>query len=66
MTAYNTAPGPDPEVIAIARSTLDGLAGPGGLPARWNDHEALLKGSGRRPLTDADRRIVTTTFPLLS
>ncbi len=69
ITNLTDAPGPAPEAVAEARSTLDGLAGPGGLPSHWDDREALLKATGRAPLTDADRRSPghrATHWPLLS
>ena len=50
------APGPAAEAVAVARSTLEDLAGPEGLPSHWDEREALLKATGRAPLTDADRR----------
>jgi uncharacterized protein (TIGR03083 family) len=58
-------PEPAPEATDIAMSTLEGLAGPGGLPAQWTVCEALLKGSGRRQLDATDRGTVTRPFPLL-
>jgi hypothetical protein len=52
----------------VALSTLDGLAAPGGLPPHWGQREALLKGTGREPLTGADRSALgprAAAFPLL-
>jgi hypothetical protein len=63
-----SAPEPDPAAAAIARATLDGLAGDGGLPAEWPAGEALRKGAGRTPLSAADRHLLgdrTGRFPLL-
>jgi uncharacterized protein (TIGR03083 family) len=51
----------------VALSTLEALAG--GLPDAWGDVEALLKGTGRKPLTDGDRRLLGAAaerFPLLA
>ncbi|HET6530771.1 MAG TPA: maleylpyruvate isomerase N-terminal domain-containing protein [Actinoplanes sp.] len=59
---------PAPAAITVALSTLDGLAGPDGLPARWEPREALLKGAGRQDLDAADRRALggrAEQFPLL-
>jgi hypothetical protein len=63
------APGPAPSAVAVARSTLDGLAGPDGLPSRWTPHEALLKSTGRAGLSELDRRELGSRaglLPLLS
>lgn len=49
------APEPAPDATAIARSTVDGLFGPPGLPPAWSAGEALRKATGRTPLTAADR-----------
>jgi Mycothiol maleylpyruvate isomerase N-terminal domain len=61
------APGPAPEAVGVALATLAGLAAPGGLPVHWDDREALLKGTGRVELGDADRRALgdrAALFPL--
>jgi len=48
------APAPDPASLALVRRVLGGpLAAP--LPATWDDVTAALKGTGRDPLTEADR-----------
>lgn len=63
------APVPTPEAVAVALSTMDGLAGADGLPVHWSEREALLKGSGREDLTAADRQALgdrAELFPLLS
>lgn len=60
---------PAPEAVAVARSTLDGLAGPERLPPHWDEREALLKATGRADLTAADRRALgarAELFPLLA
>ncbi len=60
---------PVPEVIAVALSTVDGLAQPDGLPAAWEPREALVKSTGRAPLTTDDRRALGKAagrYPLLS
>jgi uncharacterized protein (TIGR03083 family) len=56
---------PDPASIAVALSTLEGLAAPDGLPSGWEPREALLKSTGRAPL-DPDDRPVGDRWPLLS
>ncbi len=62
------APEPTPEAVAIALSTMDGLAGADGLPVHWSEREALLKGSGREDLTAEDEQALgdrADLFPLL-
>jgi uncharacterized protein (TIGR03083 family) len=62
------APEPAPEAVAVALSTVDGLAGSEGLPAGWSEREALLKGAGREELTASDREVLgerAALFPLL-
>lgn len=59
---------PAPDAVAVALSTLEGLAAPEGLPAHWGPHEALLKGTGREDLDGLDRRALggrAELFPLL-
>jgi Mycothiol maleylpyruvate isomerase N-terminal domain len=61
-----TAPAPEPAPLALVRRVLDGLAGEPG-PAGWDDTEYALKGTGRAPLTDADRELlgpVAARYPL--
>lgn len=48
------APAPDPVSLGLVRRVLDGLAG-AALPGGWDDVTCALKGTGRLPLTDADR-----------
>jgi hypothetical protein len=48
------APEPPPEALAESRRVLEGLNG-GPLPTAWDDTEAVLKGTGRTPVTDAER-----------
>jgi uncharacterized protein (TIGR03083 family) len=55
VVSLTEAPAPGPDATAIARSTVDGLFGPGGLPPTWSAGEALRKATGRTPLTAADR-----------
>lgn len=60
------APEPDPAVVAVALSTLEGLAE---LPAHWSPREALLKATGRAELTADDRQSLgdrVALFPLIS
>jgi hypothetical protein len=62
------APEPSLAAVEIAVSTMDGLAGPAGLPASWSQREALLKGSGREDLSAEDRTALgdhAELFPLL-
>ena len=48
------APAPSGQALARVRRVLTGLLG-AELPGAWSDTEAALKGTGRRPLTGADR-----------
>jgi hypothetical protein len=48
------APAPPPAALAEARRVLEGLNG-GPLPPAWDDTEAVLKGTGRDPVTDEER-----------
>jgi hypothetical protein len=48
------APEPPEAALAEARRVLEGLNG-GPLPAPWDDTEAVIKGTGRTPLTDEER-----------
>jgi mycothiol maleylpyruvate isomerase-like protein len=68
IDALPEAPEPAPAAAAIARATLDGLAAPALLPESWSMREALLKGTGRRPLSATDHETLGTEaarFPLL-
>jgi hypothetical protein len=59
-------PGPADGPLAEVRRVLDGLAG-GPLPDRWDDVTAARRGTGREPLTAADRLElgpVAARFPL--
>ena len=49
-----SAPSPSPDALALVRSVLESLFG-GPLPSRWDDTDCALKGTGRLPLSDADR-----------
>jgi hypothetical protein len=64
------APAPDPQAVALATGTLDGLLGAGTpRPDRWTAEEYLLKGTGRAPLSARDRHelgVAVERFPLLS
>jgi uncharacterized protein (TIGR03083 family) len=60
------APDPDPASLRLVRQVLDGLLGTP-LPARWGDVECALKGTGREPLSEADRHLLgplAGAFPL--
>ena len=48
------APEPPAAALAEARRVLEGLNG-GALPVAWDDTEAVLKGTGRTAVTDAER-----------
>ncbi|WP_091538176.1 maleylpyruvate isomerase N-terminal domain-containing protein [Modestobacter sp. DSM 44400] len=59
-------PGPGGEPLAEVRMVLTELAG-GSLPRRWDDATAARRGTGRSPLTAADRLElgpVAARFPL--
>jgi hypothetical protein len=60
------APAPDSASLGLVRRVLDGLLG-GALPVRWEDRDYALRGTGRVPLDDDDRRALGTLadrFPL--
>ena len=62
------APAPEPVSLALVRRVLAGMLGDP-LPAAWDDVTAALKGTGRDPLTDADRRALGSSaskFPLFA
>jgi hypothetical protein len=62
------APAPDPASLALVRRALGGLLG-APLPASWDDVTAALKGTGREPLTEADRQALgplAARFPLFA
>lgn len=62
------APAPEPALLALVRRVLAGLLG-APLPAAWDDVSAALKGTGRDPLTEADRQSLGTSagkFPLFA
>ncbi|MFG2603502.1 maleylpyruvate isomerase N-terminal domain-containing protein [Streptomyces sp. NPDC048514] len=48
------APGPSPEGLAAVRTALDGLLGRSA-PPEWSDAHYARVGTGRAPLTDAER-----------
>jgi hypothetical protein len=54
LVAHLDRPGPPAEALAEVRRVLEGLLG-GPLPAGWDDATAARRGTGREPLTDADR-----------
>jgi hypothetical protein len=63
-----SAPEPDPASLALVRRVLVGLLG-APLPASWDDTTAALKGTGRDPLTGADRQALgplASAFPLFA
>jgi hypothetical protein len=62
------SPAPEPASLALVRRVLDGLLGVP-VPASWDDVTAALKGTGREPLTEADRRALGHSagkFPLFA
>lgn len=50
--------------LALVRRTLDGLLGRP-LPLDWTDEEYAVKGTGREPLSEAERRALGATADLL-
>ena len=66
--ALPDAPAPEPASLALVRRVLAGLLG-APLPASWDDVTAALKGTGRDPLTEADRQALglsASRFPLFA
>ncbi|MFD6681207.1 maleylpyruvate isomerase N-terminal domain-containing protein [Micromonospora parva] len=63
------APPPDPRAVRVAVATMDGLLSDDTVrPTAWDDHDFLLKATGRVPLTDRDRLELGESagwFPLL-
>ena len=62
------APDPDPGSLALVRRVLAGLLG-APLADSWGDVTAALKGTGREPLTEEDRRVLGSSagkFPLFA
>ncbi|TDC39947.1 hypothetical protein E1211_02860 [Micromonospora sp. 15K316] len=62
------APLPGPRAVRVATGTMDGLLDDAVRPARWDEHEFLLKAAGRLPLSERDRSElaeVASRFPLL-
>jgi Mycothiol maleylpyruvate isomerase N-terminal domain len=62
------APAPEPASLALVRRVLARLLG-APLPAAWDDGTAALKGTGREPLTEADRQALgpsASKFPLFA
>jgi hypothetical protein len=54
LIAHLDRPGPGAGPLAEVRRVLEGLLG-APLPAHWDDVTAARRGTGRDPLTDADR-----------
>jgi uncharacterized protein (TIGR03083 family) len=54
LVVHLDRPGPPPAVLAEVRRVLGELLG-APLPAGWDDATAARRGTGREPLTDADR-----------
>jgi hypothetical protein len=52
---------PDQGALTVVRRVLDGLLGD---TADWDDRTYALKGTGREPLTDAERARYGDRFPL--
>ncbi|MGQ5260680.1 maleylpyruvate isomerase N-terminal domain-containing protein [Micromonospora sp. ZYX-F-536] len=63
------APPPGPLAVRVAVAAMDGLLSDDTVrPTGWDDHEFLLKATGRLPLTDRDRLELGESagwFPLL-
>jgi uncharacterized protein (TIGR03083 family) len=54
---------PDPGALRLVRRVLDGLLG--GPGPDWDDRTHALKGTGREPLTEAERAAYGDRFPLI-
>ena len=52
-----SAPPPDPASLALVRQVLDGLLGTP-MPGDWDDATYALKGTGRVPVTGAERSAI--------
>lgn len=66
LVAHLDRPGPGAAPLAEVRRVLSGLLG-GPLPADWDDVAAARRGTGREPLTEADRAVLgpaADRFPL--
>ncbi|MCO5967983.1 hypothetical protein [Actinoallomurus soli] len=66
LTAHLPGPPPAPEVLRLVRDVLDGLAGRP-LAQDWDDVHYVRVGTGRTPLTAAERESlgpVAELFPL--
>jgi uncharacterized protein (TIGR03083 family) len=60
-------PQPEPDPLRLVRRTLDGLLGAGTVRPDWDDTTYALKGTGRLPLVEADRKALGPSadrFPL--
>jgi Mycothiol maleylpyruvate isomerase N-terminal domain len=55
--ALPAAPPPDPVSLALVRRVLDGLLGTP-MPGGWDDATCALKGTGRLPVTVAERSVI--------
>ncbi len=55
--ALPSAPPPDAASLALVRWVLDGLLGTP-MPGEWDDQTCALKGTGRAPVTAADRAVL--------
>ncbi|GAB3300073.1 maleylpyruvate isomerase N-terminal domain-containing protein [Geodermatophilus aquaeductus] len=68
LVAYLDRPGPPADGLAEVRRVLEGLLG-GPLPAGWDDATAARRGTGREPLSGADRAALgewAARFPLFA
>ncbi|WP_448611631.1 maleylpyruvate isomerase N-terminal domain-containing protein [Geodermatophilus sp. URMC 60] len=66
LVASLDRPGPSSDALTEVRRVLEGLLG-GPLPDGWDDATAARRGTGREPLTDADRAVLGASaerFPL--
>ncbi len=55
--ALPSAPAPDPQSLAPVRRVLDGLLGIP-MPGGWDDRTYALKGTGRIPVSAAERSAI--------
>jgi Mycothiol maleylpyruvate isomerase N-terminal domain len=57
LVTFSDRPGPGAQSLALVRQTLDGLLGHPA-PISWDDARYVLIGTGRAPLSDAERAVL--------